>query len=67
VPVVLDVVYDPWPTPLGVATERAGRVLVSGLDLLAHQAVLQVGLMTGLVPPPVDTLRDAGRRALERR
>jgi shikimate dehydrogenase len=65
--VVFDVVYDPWPTPLGVATERAGRVLVSGLDLLAHQAVLQVGLMTGLVPPPVDTLRDAGRRALERR
>ena len=44
---VFDVVYDPWPTALISAAESAGRVVVSGLDLLAHQAVLQVRLMTG--------------------
>ena len=45
VPVVFDVVYDPWPTPL--AASAGGRVLVAGLDLLVHQAVLQVELFTG--------------------
>ena len=44
---VFDVVYDPWPTPLTVVAERAGLPVVTGLDLLAHQAALQVGLMTG--------------------
>ena len=36
VPVVFDVLYDPWPTPL--AESAAGRVLIGGLDLLVHQA-----------------------------
>ena len=44
---VFDVVYDPWPTPLAKAAEQAGVLVVSGLDLLAHQAALQVELMTG--------------------
>ena len=44
---VFDVVYDPWPTPLAKAAEQAGVRVVSGLDLLAHQAALQVELMTG--------------------
>ncbi|MGH3361493.1 MAG: shikimate dehydrogenase [Nocardioides sp.] len=61
VPVVFDVVYDPWPTPL--AASAADRVLVSGLDLLVHQAVLQFEMFTGLVPP-LDVLRDAGEAAL---
>ena len=39
-PVVFDVVYDPWPTPLAAAAAAAGRTLVGGLDLLVHQAVL---------------------------
>jgi shikimate dehydrogenase len=44
---LLDVVYDPWPTELAAQwTVRAGTV-VSGHDLLVHQAVLQVQLMTG--------------------
>jgi shikimate dehydrogenase len=64
VPVVFDVVYDPWPTPLTVAAERAGRTVVSGLDLLVHQAVLQVELMTGLPGAPLEAMRAAGRRAL---
>ncbi len=66
VPAVFDVIYDPWPTPLAQAAEDAGRTLVSGLDLLAHQAVLQVQLMTGS-RVSVDVLRDAGRKELARR
>lgn len=44
---VFDVIYDPWPTALASAAREAGRPVVSGLDLLAHQAALQVALMTG--------------------
>lgn len=44
---VFDVIYDPWPTPIGLAADEAGLTTVSGLDLLAHQAALQVELMTG--------------------
>jgi shikimate dehydrogenase len=61
--VVFDVVYDLWPTPLAAAAEGLGRRLVGGLDLLVHQAALQVRLMTGS-DVPVGTLRAAGERAL---
>ena len=56
--VVFEVVYDPWPTPLAAAARRHGRPLVSGVDLLVHQAALQVELMTGL-PAPVAAMRAA--------
>ena len=48
--VLLDVVYDPWPTPLAAAWTAAGGEVASGLDLLLHQAVRQVELMTGRTP-----------------
>ncbi|WP_243059895.1 shikimate dehydrogenase [Nocardioides sp. SR21] len=64
VPVVFEVVYDPWPTPLAAAA--AGRVLVGGLDLLVHQAVLQFELFTG-VPGPLDAMRAAGEEVLAAR
>jgi shikimate dehydrogenase len=67
VPVVFEVVYDPWPTPLARRAEASGRVLVSGLDLLVHQAVLQVDLMTGRGPAPLVAMREAGLRALAAR
>jgi len=60
---VFDVVYDPWPTTLGAAAAEHGTTFVSGLDLLAHQAALQVRLMTG-TDVPVHTLRDAAVRQL---
>ena len=66
VPAVFEVVYDPWPTPLARAVLEDGRHLVAGLDLLAHQAVGQVQRMTGHLVP-VDLLREAGVRELERR
>jgi shikimate dehydrogenase len=46
--VLFDVVYDPWPTPLAAAWSARGGRVISGLDQLVHQAVPQVGLMTGL-------------------
>jgi len=61
------VVYDPWPTPMARFAGATGRVLVAGLDLLVHQAVLQVELMTGASGVPVDLLRAAGREALAAR
>ena len=42
IPLVFDVVYEPWPTPLAAAAERSGRTVLSGLDLLVAQAVNQV-------------------------
>lgn len=48
--VLLDVVYDPWPTELAAGWERDGGVVVPGSRMLLHQAVAQVGLMTGRTP-----------------
>jgi len=63
---VFDVVYDPWPTPIAKAAEQAGVRVVSGLDLLAHQAALQVELMTGEQVSP-QLLRRAALAALSTR
>jgi shikimate dehydrogenase len=60
---VLDVVYADWPTPLAGAAARAGATVVSGFEMLLHQAAGQVELMTGR-PAPVDEMRAAGERAL---
>ncbi len=65
VPVVFEALYDPWPTPLA-ASVTGDRVLVGGLDLLVHQAALQLTLFTGL-PAPLDEMRRAGREALAER
>jgi shikimate dehydrogenase len=65
-PVVFEVVYDPWPTPLAAAALVSGRILVSGLDLLVHQAAIQVTLMTGS-PAPLSAMIAAGEGALAAR
>jgi shikimate dehydrogenase len=64
---VLDVVYAPWPTPLAQAAAKSGAVVVSGFDLLLHQAARQVELMTGLTPAPLAQMRAAGEAELTRR
>jgi shikimate dehydrogenase len=64
---LFDVVYDPWPTPLAAAWEERGGTVVSGLDLLVHQAALQVEHMTGRAPAPLETMRRAGLAALAAR
>ncbi|MFD5163695.1 shikimate dehydrogenase [Streptomyces hawaiiensis] len=64
---LFDVLYDPWPTELAARWSAYGGAVVSGLDLLVHQAVLQVEQMTGLAPAPLDAMRKAGERALAAR
>jgi shikimate dehydrogenase len=63
---VVDVGYDPWPTPLAAAAAGAGSVVISGYELLVHQAVGQVELMTGR-QAPVAAMRTAGLAELDRR
>ena len=40
--VLLDVAYDPWPSALATSWSSVGGTVVSGLDMLLHQAVAQV-------------------------
>jgi len=51
IPVLLDAVYDPWPTPLAAAVAEAGGRVISGLQMLLHQAFAQVEQFTGLPAP----------------
>jgi shikimate dehydrogenase len=51
IPVLLDAVYDPWPTPLATAVAAAGGRVISGLQMLLHQAFAQVEQFTGLPAP----------------
>ncbi len=60
IPVLLDAVYDPWPTPLAAAVTAAGGRVISGLQMLLHQAFAQVEQFTGLPAP-----REAMACALE--
>lgn len=50
-PVVLDAIYNPWPTPLAAAVEAAGNTVVSGLQMLLNQAYGQVEQFTGRPAP----------------
>ncbi|MFE4452759.1 shikimate dehydrogenase [Streptomyces sp. NPDC056796] len=61
---LFDVLYEPWPTRLASRWAEAGGPVVGGLDLLVHQAVLQVELMTGCVEAPLAAMRAAGEAAL---
>ncbi|MET7363490.1 shikimate dehydrogenase [Streptomyces sp. NPDC005562] len=64
---LFDVLYDPWPTELAARWSAYGGAVVSGLDLLVHQAVLQVEQMTGHAPAPLGVMRKAGEHALAAR
>jgi shikimate dehydrogenase len=61
---LLDVVYAGWPTPLARTFQEAGARVVSGFEMLVHQAAEQVHLMTGLLAP-VEQMRTAGLAAME--
>jgi shikimate dehydrogenase len=67
VPLVFEVVYEPWPTPLADAAAGAGHAVISGLDLLVAQAVNQVVAMTGRFDVPVGAMRRAAEEALASR
>ena len=51
IPVLLDAVYDPWPTPLAAAVAAAGGRVINGVQMLLHQAFAQVEQFTGLPAP----------------
>lgn len=57
-PAVLDVVYDPWPTPLAEAVLAEGGRIATGLDMLLHQAFDQVEHFTSR-PAPREAMREA--------
>ena len=63
---LFDVVYAPWPTPLAAAWAAGHGAVAGGLDLLVHQAVEQVRLMTGS-HVPADVLRAAAAAAMDAR
>lgn len=44
---LLSAAYHPWPTPLAELWLGAEAPVVTGLDMLLHQAVLQVRLFGG--------------------
>lgn len=48
---LLDVLYDPWPTPLAEAVAAGGGTVISGLQMLLHQAFAQVEQFTGRPAP----------------
>lgn len=60
---LLDVVYADWPTPLARAAAERGASVVSGLEMLVHQAARQFELFTGTAAP-VTAMQQAGRSAL---
>ncbi|MFF1924648.1 shikimate dehydrogenase [Streptomyces sp. NPDC058221] len=64
---LFDVLYEPWPTGLAASWAAHGGPVIGGLDLLVHQAVLQVEQMTGRAPAPLAAMRQAGEQALAAR
>lgn len=58
VAVLLDAIYDPWPTPLAAAVSAAGGRVISGVEMLLHQAFAQVEQFTGM-PAPKEAMRAA--------
>ncbi|WP_043622102.1 shikimate dehydrogenase [Nonomuraea candida] len=67
VPALFDVVYAPWPTGAAAAVRAAGGTVVGGFEMLLHQAVRQVRLMTGVADVPVEAMRAAGQAEILRR
>ncbi|MCH5673385.1 shikimate dehydrogenase [Streptomyces gilvus] len=60
---LFDVLYEPWPTPLAAACRDRGGQVLSGLDLLVHQAVFQFHQFTGDPRSPLAAMREAARPA----
>lgn len=50
-PLLLDAIYNPWPTPLAASVAEAGGRVVSGMQMLLHQAFAQVEQFTGQPAP----------------
>lgn len=64
VPLLLDVLYDPWPAPLAALLAARGSEVASGLEMLVHQADMQVRSMLAVPSAPVAPMLDAAQQAL---
>ena len=60
---IVDLVYQPRPTPWVAAANELGREADDGLAMLIHQAALAFSHWTGY-PPPVEVMRQAAYAAL---
>jgi shikimate dehydrogenase len=56
---LLEVAYDPWPSPLARTWADAGGTVANGLSMLAHQALVQVRIF--LFNDPFQELDNEGR------
>lgn len=65
--VLLDVLYDPWPAPIADVIQRAGGEVADGLEMLAHQADMQLRSMLTVPAAPVHEMLAAARAELARR
>lgn len=65
--VLLDVLYNPWPAPIAAVVQEAGGEVADGLEMLAHQADMQLRSMLGIPAAPVPQMLAAARAELERR
>jgi shikimate dehydrogenase len=63
--VLLDALYDPWPTPIAQVAQAAGAEVISGLEMLVHQADIQLRSMLGVQRAPVELMHDAARAAVD--
>jgi shikimate dehydrogenase len=68
--VLLDVAYDPWPSALATSWTSVGGTVVSGLDMLLHQAIAQVRIFvtgdeSGVLPQEAEVVA-AMRSAIQR-
>ena len=48
--VLFDVAYDPWPSTFAASWQGAGGTVISGLEMLLHQALAQVRVFVGGAP-----------------
>ncbi|MFI6652364.1 shikimate dehydrogenase [Streptomyces sp. NPDC050529] len=65
--VLFDVLYDPWPTSLAAAWSSKSCPVIGGIDLLVHQALLQIQKFTGKSDISLSLLRESGWAALAAR
>lgn len=63
---LFDAIYAPWPTGLAARWMTTGAPVLSGTDLLVHQAAEQVLLMTRVHPDNRDAIVAAMYEALDR-
>lgn len=65
--VLLDVLYEPWPAPIAEVIQSSGGEVADGLEMLAHQADMQLRSMLAIPAAPVREMLTAARTELAER